>query len=194
MSSSSRKNENDLIMELIEIKDWPGYFLSIQDTDIQVFSSWGSGVNKHLKKGAPTYKLSQRINRNGYVRVDLNIGTNGRKQVFLHRLIAETLIPNPNNLECVDHIDGNKLNNHPSNLQWITRGDNVRKAQQMGKWGTYPKKYKITNTSGKSIIIENISKFSRENNYMATKLVAISKGRRKTHKDIISVVELKDTI
>lgn len=105
-------------------------------------------------------------------------------------MIAETLIPNPHNLECVDHIDGNKLNNHPSNLQWITRGDNVRKAQAMGKWGTHPKKYEIKFKCGFKIIIENISKFSRENNYADTKLVAISKGKLKSHKNIIGVLEL----
>jgi hypothetical protein len=108
----------------------------------------------------------------------------------LHRLIAETIIPNPNNLECIDHIDGNKLNNNPSNLQWITRADNVRKAQSMGKWGTYPKKYEIKFECGSKIQIENISKFSRENNYAATKLVAISKGRLKKNKNVIGVLEL----
>jgi len=171
------------------IPNWPGYFLFIENDIIEIYSSWGRG--KRNSTNLPTYKLSQRVSKYGYVRVDLSKGNKGRKQFFLHRLIAETLIPNPNNLECVDHIDGDKLNNHPSNLQWITRGDNVRKAQDMGKWGTPPKKYSITNKSGDTFIIENISEFSRINNYMATKLVAISKGRRKTHKDIISVIEIK---
>jgi len=135
-------------------------------------------------------KISQRISKQGYIRLDLNVGINGKKQVFLHRLIAETLIPNPHNLECVDHIDGNKSNNYPSNLQWITRSDNVKKAQSMGKWGTHPKKYKIKFKSGSEINVENISKFSRENNYAATKLVAISKGKLKSHKNITGVLEL----
>lgn len=177
---------------LYPIPNWTGYFLFIDGETIEIYSSWGRGVPQKHKRNIPTYKLSQRVNRSGYVRVDLNIGKNERKQLFLHRLIAETLIPNPNNLECVDHIDGNKLNNHPSNLQWITRGDNVRKAQTMGKWGTPPKKYSITNNSGNTFIIENISEFSRIHNYMATKLVAISKGRRKSHKDIVSVIEITD--
>jgi len=177
-------------MELYPIKNWPGYFLSIEENNIEVYSSWGPGVNKHLKRDTPTYKLSQRINKNGYIRVDLNVGEHGRSQVFLHRLIAETLIPNPDNLDCVDHIDGNKLNNHPSNLQWITRGDNVRKAQNMGRWGTPPKRYKLYHKDGREQIIENVSKFSRENEYSATKIVAVCKGRRRSHKDIIKVIEL----
>ena len=180
-----------------EIKDWEGYYLYISPDEIKVYSSWGYApikrkrtdsrpriIKENLRK-----ELSQHKNKFGYVVIDLG-GQKNKKTRQLHRLIAETLIPNPDNLECVDHIDGNKSNNHPSNLQWITRGDNVRKAQDMGRWGTPPKKYKITNKFGKTMVIENISKFSRENNYMATKLVAISKGKRKTHKDIISVVEL----
>lgn len=181
-----------------EIKGWEGYFLNITEHSIDVYSSWGFSSGRPLKTQKREIviienkrkKISQRISEQGYIRLDLTVGINGKKQVFLHRLIAETLISNPYNLECVDHIDGNKLNNHPSNLQWITRGDNVRKAQLMGKWGTPPKKYKITFKDGSEFSLENISKFSRENNYAATKLVAISKGKLKSHKNVIRVVEL----
>lgn len=181
-----------------EIKGWEGYFLSILDKEIKVYSSWGPPSGKP-SKGVPRpsiiiegkrKELIQRISKFGYIRVDLNVGINNKKQLFLHRIIAETLIPNPNNLECVDHIDGNKLNNHPSNLQWITRGNNVRKAQNMGKWGTPPNTYEITYDDGKSIIISNISKFSIDNNYQASKLVAVSKSKRQRHKDIVKVVKL----
>jgi hypothetical protein len=183
-----------------EIKNWSGYFLFISENEIKVYSSWGFDKIKPTKGTSRPQiiiegkrkELSQRISKYGYVKVDLNIGPQGRKQVFLHRLIAETLIPNPNNLECVDHIDGNKLNNHPSNLQWITRGNNVKKAQSMGKWGTPPKTYKILYESGVKEIITNISDFSRKNNYLASKLVAISKCKRKSHKDIIGVIEIKE--
>lgn len=182
------------------IRGWEGYYLYIIDKNIKVFSSWGFDKGKPIK-GNPRpsiiiegkrRELSTRLSPHGYLRVDLPKGINGRKQLFLHRLIAETLIPNTKNFECVDHIDGNKLNNHPSNLQWITRGNNVIKAQSMGKWGNPPQSYKIIYESGNTEIITNISDFSRKNNYQATKLVAVSKAKIKKHKDIIKVIKLED--
>lgn len=44
----------------------------------------------------------------------------------VHRLVAECFIPNPDNLPQVDHIDKNPLNNHASNLRWISGLDNIR--------------------------------------------------------------------
>ena len=44
---------------------------------------------------------------------------------YLHRLIALTFIPNPDNLKEVNHIDGNPYNNHATNLEWITRENNM---------------------------------------------------------------------
>jgi hypothetical protein len=51
---------------------------------------------------------------------------------LLHRLIAETFIPNPDNLPCVNHKDGNKLNNSVDNLEWVTYSENNIHARKMG--------------------------------------------------------------
>lgn len=48
--------------------------------------------------------------------------------VKLHRVVAKMFIPNPNNLLTVNHIDGNKLNNHVDNLEWVTLQDNIQHA------------------------------------------------------------------
>lgn len=48
------------------------------------------------------------------------------KTVTVHRLVAEAFIPNPNNLETVNHKDEVKTNNDASNLEWMTRADNKR--------------------------------------------------------------------
>lgn len=48
----------------------------------------------------------------------------GRKQYYLHRLVAIYLIPNPNDYECVDHINGDKSDCKIDNLHWVNKRQN----------------------------------------------------------------------
>lgn len=60
---------------------------------------------------------------NGYLTVDL-YKSNKPTKVTIHRLLAETFIPNPDNKPCVDHKDGDRKNNRLSNLRWATYSEN----------------------------------------------------------------------
>lgn len=51
---------------------------------------------------------------------------------FGHRLVAEAFLDNPDNLPIVNHKDGNKLNNHVSNLEWVSYSDNSKHAHRIG--------------------------------------------------------------
>lgn len=80
------------------------------------------GQTKFLKCG---------LMSDGYKRVSLSL--NGvTHQVKLHRVVAIAKIPNPENKEIVNHIDGDKGHCHPDNLEWMTPSENNIHANRMG--------------------------------------------------------------
>lgn len=83
---------------------------------------WSDKTNKFLK----TYKRD-----NGYLSVSLGRGV----VKLVHRLVAETYLPNPSGLPEVDHLDANKSNNHVNNLEWVTHEENMERANMNGLLG-----------------------------------------------------------
>lgn len=79
--------------------------------------------------------LKQNINRDGYYYIKICIKTLNNikkfKEFRVHRLVAICFIDNPYDKCCVNHIDGNKLNNNVNNLEWVTPKENVHHAINM---------------------------------------------------------------
>lgn len=71
-------------------------------------------------------------NHTTYLRVTLS--KEGKtKRIQVHRLVAETFVDNPENKECVNHIDNNGSNNSITNLEWCTHTENMVHAQKQGR-------------------------------------------------------------
>ena len=87
-----------------------------------------SGKTK-LYKEAP---VKQYLNCSGYKIVYLQVAK-GKKIIRpVHRLVAQAFIPNSENKPQVNHIDGDKLNNHVDNLEWVTPQENMSHAVETG--------------------------------------------------------------
>lgn len=71
------------------------------------------------------------FDKDGYLVTPLSIN-NHEYRCFAHRLVAKAFIPNPENKPEVNHIDGNKQNNDVSNLEWVTRKENIEHALRTG--------------------------------------------------------------
>lgn len=100
-----------------EIKGFPGYYV----TDTGDVYSRNYGVSGRFKK------LKQENCKNGYKRVSLCINGNVVRSL-VHRLVAKTFIPNPENKCDVNHKNGVRGDNRVENLEWVTRAENIKHA------------------------------------------------------------------
>lgn len=104
-----------------KIKDYPNYSIS----------NFGNVINNRNNK-----ILKIRID-NEYNRVRL-YNDYGGKNYSVHRLVGEHFISNPFNKPEINHKDGDKLNNHISNLEWSTKSENQTHRYNILKKGIKP--------------------------------------------------------
>ena len=105
------------------IPDWPWYEVS----DLgNIKSCWSSTLRKYS------------IHEHGYRSVRLSRAGGKPKNFYVHRLVAQAFVPNPDNLPEVDHDDTNPANNAATNLRWCTHKQNLAWAvERNGKhWRT----------------------------------------------------------
>ena len=98
-----------------EIKGHPGYSVSNEGEVI--------GMKGYKLKGTPS--------TSGYLGVFL-CSPKPKVRREIHKLVAEAFIPNPTNKPCINHKDGNKINNHVDNLEWVTYSENQKHSWDNG--------------------------------------------------------------
>lgn len=109
-------------MKAFQIKDFPGYYIT--DTgDVYSRNYSHTGRIKKLKPGKTKI---------GYLNVALCKG-NKVKYKLIHRIVAETFVPNYENKLEVNHKNGIKTDNKAENLEWTTRSENEKHAYQVLK-------------------------------------------------------------
>lgn len=92
------------------IVDYPNYEISDDGTVRNI-------KTRRIRKDQPHSRGKYRV---------INLSHKGKStKMLIHRLVAKTYIPNPNNYTDVDHIDRNESNNNVSNLRWSSHYDNL---------------------------------------------------------------------
>ena len=96
-------------------------------------SNHGNVRKKNHDKRSPQYRYlrANKNNNGGYLRISLTCNGKSR-MVLVHRLVAMAFIENPDGKPVVNHKDGNKTNNHVSNLEWCTVQENTMHAFKNG--------------------------------------------------------------
>ena len=135
-------------------------------------------------------KILKATDSHGYKTVIL-IKNNTSKRVYVHRLVAQAFIPNPNNLPQVNHKDEKKTNNKVDNLEWCsskynanygTRNEKMKKI----KLEKYAKKVIKYDLNGKFIAeYESIEDTARKNNVTGQAITRCCKGKLKKCKNYI---------
>lgn len=108
--------DNTIYYEIPKGKGY--YFISKEGTILSL-----------MRPNAPR-TLKPTINGNGYYMVGFFTAPT-RINVNIHRALMETFVPNPLNLPHINHIDGNKLNNSLTNLEWCTSQHNTQHAHAL---------------------------------------------------------------
>lgn len=136
--------------------------------------------------------LSPHSRTDGYLSVKLYATENGkytRKGKLVHRLVAETFLPNPLGLKLVNHKDGDKSNNRVENLEWCTHRQNTVHAHSNNLIGKWERQVMNVLSCGTTIEYSSISAASE---HTGIPIYTISKSCKSKHNKEWMYIDDKD--
>jgi|ERR1051325_898986 hypothetical protein len=150
------------------------------------------GSVKSVLRIVPTLKGHQRVNEKilstdvvkGYHRVTLSYEGKTRRY-FVHVLVAQAFLPNPESKPCVNHLFGDKSDNRASMLEWCTRSENEKHSYEV--LGKIPQDAKITLDLQTGIFYDSGTKAAVAKGMNPRTLLAQLNGQNKNKSSIIFV-------
>ena len=157
-------------------------------------SNYGCDNNGNIFNTNTGKKIKQSITSGGYAKICIYV--NGvRSFHYAHRFIAECVVDNPLGKPEVNHIDGDKLNNHPENLEWVTSSENQLHAHRTGLQvatrligdmnGRYKGEIKYMPESGGEVKIIRSLTECKDIGFHASSVHKVISGNLKKHKGFI---------
>lgn len=123
--------------------------------------------------------LTPRPTQTGYLRIHISVG-NGRKDFYIHRLVADAFCLRPEGCNVVNHLDNNPANNNASNLEWVTQKTNVEYAQSQSRMPNWPDKIPVIGSrNGKEYYFESMIAAEKALGIYATDISKCCRGLRK---------------
>lgn len=117
----------------VPVAGWEGWLEVSTLARVRTLQREAPSAREHqIKQLRPAKVLSPWLNHSGYLTVS-TLRDGKRTKQFVHSLVAKAFVPGWFDGATVDHRDGNKTNNLPENLEWVTRQENSRRQNADGR-------------------------------------------------------------